>query len=168
MIDPNEASKAASNLMTRGTDRVRRRGQQAEAKKLEVLEAADLASPSGPEKVAAIAANKAKQAEAGTTSKEIRERRQEQHKAAAVAEIAGLADRKVDAPLAAFKPGQQVDHITARRLMKKLNGESRDENREIAQEAGRVVRDVLDGRRPAGASRARRAAKHLAAAAQKT
>lgn len=164
MTDPAEARKDATNLVTRGTDRVRRRAQQAQAKKTEVLEAADLVSPSGPEKAAAIKANKVKQVEAGTTSKEIRERRQEQHKAAAVAEIARLGDRTVDTPLAAFTPGQQVDHVTARRLMKQLNGDSRDENREAALEAGRAVRSVLDGKRPAGASRARRAARHLAAA----
>ena len=52
--------------------------------------------------------------------------------------------------------------------MKKLNSNSRDENREAALEAGRAVRSVLDGKRPQGASRARRAAKHLAAAATQT
>lgn len=166
MTDPAEAQKTASNLMTRGTDRVRRRAQQAAAKTQEVAEAAALASPSTPEKAAAIKANKIKQTKLGTTSKEIRENRQAVHAQQAVAEAVGLAERTVETPLAAFTPGQQVDHVTARRLMKKLNGNSRDENRAIATEIGRTARDMLDGRRPAGASRARRAAKHAAAAAK--
>lgn len=168
MTDPAEASKDATNLVTRGTDRVRRRGQQAEAKKREVLEAADLVSPSNPEKTAAIAANKVKQVDLGTTAKEVRERQQAVHEAQAIVEVARLGDRTVETPLAAFTPGQQVDHVTARRLMKKLNSHSRDENREAAQAAGKAVRSVLDGKRPAGASRARRAAKHLAAAQKAT
>ena len=167
MTDPAEARKAANNLMTRGTDRVRRRGQQAQAKTIEVLEAADLVSPSGPEKTAAIAANQVKQVAVGTTSKEIRERLQAAHKAAEIIEVVQLGERTVETPLTAFEPGQQVDHVTARRLMKQMNGQSRDENREAAQAAGKAVRGVLDGVRPQGASRARRAAKHLAAA-QKT
>lgn len=167
MTDPAEATKDATNFVPRGTDRVRRRAQQAQAKKTEVLEAAYLVSPSGPAKTAAIAAGKVKQAEVGTTAKEVRERQQAVHEAQAIVEVARLGDRTVETPLAAFTPGQQVDHVTARRLMKKLNGSSRDENREAALEAGRAVRGVLDGKRPQGASRARRAAKHLAAA-QKT
>lgn len=162
MTDPAEAQKTASNLMTRGTDRVRRRAQQAQAKTVEVNEAAGLVSPSGPAKVAAIAANKVTQTKLGVTSKEIRERRQALHKVQEVAEVAQLGDRTHVTPLAAFTEGQQVDHITARRLMKQLNSNSRDENREAAQEAGKAVRNVLDGKRPAGASRARRAAKHAA------
>jgi len=168
MTDPIEAKRAASNLMTRGTDRVRRRAQQAQAKKTEVLEAADLVSPSGPEKTAAIEANKVKQVEVGATSKEIRERRQAVHEARAVAEIAALGERTVATPLAAYSPGQQVDHVTARRLMKQMNSQTRDENRQAAQEAGKAVRSVLDGKRPQGASRARRAAQHLAAAQKAT
>lgn len=168
MTDPAEATKDATNLVPRGTDRVRRRAQQAQAKKTEVLEAADLVSPSGPAKTAAIAAGKVKQAEVGTTAKEVRERKQAAHKEQSVVEVARLGERTVDTPLAAFTPGQQVDHATARRLMKKLNSNSRNENREAALEAGRAVRSVLDGKRPLGASRARRAAKHLAAAATQT
>lgn len=168
MTDPAEASKDATNLVTRGTDRVRRRAQQAQAKTIEVLEAADLVSPSGPEKTAAIAANQVKQVEVGTTSKEIRERLQAAHKAAEIIEVAQLGERTVETPLTAFVPGQQVDHVTARRLMKQMNSQSRDENREAALEAGRAVRGVLDGKRPQGASRARRAAKHLAAAQKAT
>src|SRR5690606_18283693 len=107
------------------------------------------------------------QVKLGTTSKQIRETRQAVHKAQAVAEVAQLGEQTVVTPLAAFEPGQQVDHITARRLMKQMNNDTRDENRVAALEAGRAVRGVLDGKRPQGASRARRAAKHLAAA-QKT
>lgn len=167
MTNPAEARKDASNLITRGTDRVRRRAQQAQAKHIEVLEAADLVSPSGPEKTAAIAAAKVKQVDLGVTSKEVREKQQAVHAAQAVAEIARLGERTVQTPLAGFIPGQQVDHVTARRLMKQLNNNSRDENREAAQAAGRAVRDTLNAVRPQGAGRARRAAKHLAAA-QKT
>ncbi len=168
MTDPAEAQKTASNLMTRGTDRVRRRAQQAAAKQGEIAEAAALVSPSGPEKDAAIKAAKVKQVEKGTTSKEVRERKQAANKEAEVVEVALLGSLTHESPLAAFKEGQQVDHVTARRLMKQMNSQSRDENRTAALEAGRAVRNVLDGRRPAGASRARRAAKHAAAAAGNT
>lgn len=163
MTDPKKT--ATSHGLPRGADRVRRRAKQEQAKTLEVLEASNLTSPSTPEKAAAIEANKAKQAQAGTTAKEVRERKQEAHKAAAVAEVARLGERTVDTPLAAFTPGQQVDHVTARRLMKRMNADARDENREAALEAARAVRGVLDGKRPLGASRARRAARHAAAAA---
>lgn len=162
MTDPKEAQTAASNVLPRGTDMVRRRSQQAAAKTQEVTEAAALTSPSGPAKTAAIAANTAKKAREGTTGREVRQKKQQAHKEASIAEIAQLGQRTVDTPLAAFTPGQQVDHVTARCLMKRMSAQSRDENRAIAQEAGRVVRGMLDGKRPTGASRARRMAQHNA------
>ena len=162
MTDPAEAVKAAGNLMTRGTDRVLRRTQQAQAKTEEVAEAASLTSPSGPAKVAAIAASKEQKREEGTTSREIRQKRQVAHAAAEVAEVARLGEQTVSTPLASFKPGEQVDHVTARRLMKQMNAAQRDENRDAAQAAGKAVRNILDGKRPQGASRSRRMAQHAA------
>lgn len=162
--DPVEAAKNNTQLVPRGTDRVRRRTQQAEAKVKEREEVANLTSPSGPEKDAAIAANKAKRKETfGTTNRDRRIVEQTLHKRQAEAEAARVSSA-VPTILATLQPGQQVDHVTARRFMKERNTESRDENRQAAQAAAVAVRDVLNGR-PTSATRTRKAAKHAAAQA---
>lgn len=154
-----------NNLIPRGTDRVRRLAQQEQAKVLSEQEIAKLTSPSTPEKAAAIAAAQPKPAPAPQS---IRKAAQARHAAEADAEAAIVASSPMSTgPLAGFRPGQQVDHITARNFQKRFGRPAREQAMTAAKAAGKAVLNVLQGReQPVGKpSRFRKRAKHAAAQA---
>lgn len=166
-----DLEKSTTHLIPRGTDRVRRRAQQAEAKVLSEKEVAELISPSGPEKDAAIEAaqarEKAKFNDAVPTARVRRKVLQAEHKAQADAEAATVIQRTPDPELlAGFRPGQQVDHITARQIMRRHDRAARNVNMQVAQTVAKATLGVLNGRQdiPVRAKH-RRAAKHEAAIA---
>lgn len=163
-----DLEKSTTHLIPRGTDRVRRRAQQAEAKVLSEKEVAELISPSGPEKDAAIGAAQKREKDKFGTDPNARTRRrvlQAEHKAQADAEAATVVSREPDPPtLAGFRPGQQVDHITARQIMRRHDRAARNVNMQVAQTVAKATLGVLNGRQdiPVRAKH-RRAAKHEAA-----
>lgn len=138
---PNDTPAVAP----RGTDRVRRRADQAAHAKQAVDEAAKLTPPRGEEKTRQIAENKAKElarfGESGTTR---RKTLQAEHREQALAQDA----RPTQSPLQLAKlvPGQQVDHRTARLLAKAADKEARDEISDAARAAGRAVHTTLSGK----------------------
>jgi hypothetical protein len=172
MVDITESP---TNLIPRGTDRVRRRAKQAEAVVISEKEIAELVSPSGPEKVAAIEAAQTRDKLRFTDNPKgkIRKVLQAEHRVLADAEAAAVAAAP-PTPLAVFRPGQQVDHRTARAFMKANSRRERDVALEAAKgaakAAGNAVLDTLKGQRPATVTRHRKRAQHAAkvAAATKT
>jgi hypothetical protein len=141
MADTNNVSPVAP----RGTERVRRRADQAAHAEQAVVEAATLQPLRGEEKVAAIAANKAADvARFGGGENRAKVRQAENRVAAAAqdAEFAGVtAFQKAN-----LVPGQQVDHRTARLIAKAADREARDRNTEAAKAAGKAVFQTLNDR----------------------
>lgn len=137
MADTNNTSP----VMPRGTDRVRRRADQAAHAAQAVKEAATLQPPRGEEKARRIAANK--QADNARFGGENRAKvRQAENRVAAAAQDAQFSG------VTAFQranlvPGQQVDHRTARLLAKAADREARDQITDAAKAAGKAVYQTL-------------------------
>lgn len=157
-----------NNLIPRGTDRVRRRAQQEQAKVLSEQELANLTSPSTPEKAAAIEA--AKPVAPPLPPQTIRKAAQAANAAQADLEASTITHLPENTgPLAGFRPGQQVDHITARNFMKRHGKVSKDRAMVAAKAAGSAVLSTLRGKdQPTVAkpTRFRKRAQHAAATAK--
>lgn len=173
MTDELTPAQRAHQFLPKGTDRVRRRAQQAQAKVQDVAEAAGLVSPSTPEKDAVIAeraaklaAEKAANALPGQSVKRARRvAAQEQHAKQAEQEAAQVTQRAASA-LDNFKPGEQIDHLSLRRYMRQNARSTRADNRGAAQAAAHAVFDTLNGRAPVKGSKFRKIARAAAAAAK--
>lgn len=138
MADTNNVSPAAP----RGTERVRRRAEQAAHAEQAVVEAATLIPPRGEEKAAAIAANKAAEIARFSSGENRAKVRQAENRAAAVAQDAELAKATVFQK-ANLIPGQQVDHRTARLLAKAADREARDQITDASKAAMKAVYQTL-------------------------
>jgi len=162
--------KKAPQFATRGTDRVRRREQQAAAKTVGEKELAALVVPSAAEKLAhaeQVKQQRAAQIAAAPTKRAQKKAAQAAVKVRAEQEAATVSSA-VPTVLATLRPGEQVDYRTARLYMKEKQRLRRDEALEAGKAAGRAVRDLLRGR-AVGAnqqSRFRRLAQHAAAQAK--
>lgn len=144
-----------TQLMPRGTDRVRRRQQQAAAIERAREEIATLVSPSTPEKAEKIAQLRAAdRAEYGDTKRSRTVTLQGRHRTAADEETA-VVSANVPRELTTLRPGEQVDHITARRFMKNRNKQVRDHAMDTAKAVAQSALEVLRGR-PAPAAKTSR------------
>jgi hypothetical protein len=155
-----------TQLLPRGTDRVRRRGQQAEAVRKAEEEIANLTSPGGDAKTQQIADKRAADlAENGPTKRSRKLVAQARHLAQADAESAEVSAH-VPSPIAVLRPGQQVDHITARRFMKANNKSVRDHAMETAKAVAQTTLNIMRGKpaelTTAKPSRFRKVAQHAA------
>lgn len=159
-----------NNLIPRGTDRVRRRAQQEQAKVLGEQELVKLTAPKSPERDAARAEAREKAVvRQERPPQTIRKAAQAANAAKAEAESAAVASVPENTgPLAGFRPGQQVDHITARNFMKRHGRVSKDRAMTAAKAAGSAVLNTLRGKdQPISTkpTRFRKRAQHAAATA---
>lgn len=163
---------ADSNLIPRGTDRIRRRAAQAQAKTLSEAELAGLVSPKTPEKDAALAeARERAVVRQERPPQTIRQAAQAVNAAQAEHEAATIVGiEQSTGPLKGYRQGQQVDHITARQFMKRHGKVAKDQAMASAKAAGaavlRTLRSGDDQALAAKPTRFRKRAAHAAATAK--
>ncbi len=136
-------AEQAPQTSPRGTDRRRRRADQAKHAEQANAEIQTLTSPQSEEKAAAVARVAERDKQVTTTPGGVRKVRQAVNRAKAEAEPVSLPSPQTKVPR--LVPGQQVDLRTANLKAQADDVSERDFAQRAAEEAGIAVRSTLRG-----------------------